>query len=343
MLTGRSRYVGTYQKSLLMNEVGLLAQQVRRNLLQNEKHGKEISSRLSESDIARFLRARKGNVNETLKMLHNWYIFRTSPIVPGGNLTPDNCLDNADPYEDIYRELLPHSNCGHDLKGRPCYFEKTGIISCRFREVINREGMSSNRLIERHVQQQEMMVRRIDYANKIRDKSSNPEEISKQVVVFDLKNLSFALDFEAIEVFRRTIQIDQDYYPERLQYFFMLNTPIFFSAIWTLIKPFVDDVTVNKFKILGSDFQQTLFEYVDPSVIPKELGGTNEKFQWVFPGNLPECNDLGIQSGERQIIQGEMKLTDNAENAHYIQAEDSILNDAKRNRKRFGRIFNFSC
>ena len=297
--------------------------EIRRNLLQDDEVGEKISSRLSDADVRRFLLARKENVTETMKMLYAWYAFRTSPIVPNGTLTPDNCLDVADPFEDVYRDLLPHSNCGYDKKGRPCYFEKTGVISCRFRDVMNREGMCPDRLVERHVQQQEMMIRRIDYANRNRDVASFPEEISKQVVVFDLKNLSFALDFEAIDVFKRTIQIDQDYYPERLQHFFMLNTPIFFSAIWAIIKPFLDEVTVNKFKILGSDYEQTLFQFIDPSNVPEELGGSDEDFQWVFPGNLPECEKLGIPLGERQIVEGRVFLTDMAKNAHLFQADKS--------------------
>ena len=297
--------------------------EVRQNLLQEE------SDRVSDADIRRFLKARKNDVIQATEMIKAWYVFRKSPIVHNGHLTPDNCLDSADPYEDIYRELLPHSNCGYDVKGRPCYFEKTGLISCRFRDVINKEGMSSDRLVERHVQQQEMMMRRIEHAS-----AESSEGISKQVVVFDLKNLSFALDFEAIDVFKRTIQIDQDFYPERLQYFFMLNSPIFFSAIWAIIKPFVDPVTVDKFKILGSDFEETLFEFIDPSVVPKELGGSNESFQWEFPGNLPKCEELGIPVGERQCVQGKITLTDTAKTAHHFQSvsvsvEPADINSSK--------------
>ena len=61
--------------------------------------------------------------------------------------------------------------------------------------------------------------------------------------------------------YRRTIEIDQLYYPERLQYFFMVNAPWFFTAIFAIIKPWLDKVTADKFKILGSDYLPTLEKY----------------------------------------------------------------------------------
>jgi hypothetical protein len=103
--------------------------------------------------------------------------------------------------------------------------------------------------------------------------------------VFDLKGLSFSLNTTAIGIFQRTIEIDQSYYPETLQYFFFLNTPFFFQAIWAVIKPFIDKNTVEKFKILGSDYLPTLEEYIDRSNIPADFGGDMTDFSWTWPEN----------------------------------------------------------
>jgi hypothetical protein len=57
----------------------------------------------------------------------------------------------------------------------------------------------------------------------------------------------------------------------------------FFTAIWALIKPWIDPVTSDKIQILGSDFLPTLREHIEDSQIPPELGGSAEGFYWTAP------------------------------------------------------------
>jgi hypothetical protein len=75
--------------------------------------------------------------------------------------------------------------------------------------------------------------------------------IEKQVIVFDLKDLTYSLETRALSVFRKIITIDQDYYPERLKYFFVINAPWYFSVIWNVVYPWIDPVTRDKMKIIG--------------------------------------------------------------------------------------------
>ena len=41
-----------------------------------------------------------------------------------------------------------------------------------------------------------------------------------------IKIIKLCKQIQAINTFKRTIEIDQKYYPERLQHFFMINTPL---------------------------------------------------------------------------------------------------------------------
>lgn len=41
----------------------------------------------------------------------------------------------------------------------------------------------------------------------------------------NLKGLSYRLDTEALRAFRINLQIDTDFYPERLKYLYMINAP----------------------------------------------------------------------------------------------------------------------
>ena len=65
-------------------------------------------------------------------------------------------------------------------------------------------------------------------------------------------------------------------YPESLGIFLILNAPWYFRTVWGVIKTFVDPRTIKKFKILGSDFQQVLHQYVDMDNLPIEYGGTGK-------------------------------------------------------------------
>lgn len=127
--------------------------------------------------------------------------------------------------------------------------------------------LTVDQLVARHIRQQELMMHRLRY---ISHKLQRP--IEKQVIVFNLKHLSYSLDPNALSAFRRTLQIDQDYYPERLHHFVMINAPWFFTAMWSMIKPWIDPVTAEKFKILGSDYLPALREIIDNESIPAELG-----------------------------------------------------------------------
>jgi hypothetical protein len=50
-------------------------------------------------------------------------------------------------------------------------------------------------------------------------------DITQQVVIFDLKDLTYSLDSRTLTVFSRCSSLDNNYYPERLHRCFMINAP----------------------------------------------------------------------------------------------------------------------
>jgi hypothetical protein len=54
---------------------------------------------------------------------------------------------------------------------------------------------------------------------------------------------------------------------------FIVNTPAMFASVWGVVKMFMDQGTVDKLQLLGSNYMPTLLNYVDIDVIPKFLGG----------------------------------------------------------------------
>jgi hypothetical protein len=132
------------------------------------------------------------------------------------------------------------------------------------------------------------MMRRLNHASI---KYNKP--IDKQVLVFDMSQLSYSVNITALQAFRQTLYIDQNYYPERLHIFFIINTPWFFSPLWSLIKPFIDPVTADKIHLLGNqdEYLPILRQYIDDSNIPPEFGGNMENFVWYWP--FPEEHGCG--------------------------------------------------
>lgn len=47
-------------------------------------------------------------------------------------------------------------------------------------------------------------------------------------------------------LFKATINIDQNYHPERLHKFFFINSPWLFQGLWAVVSPWLDPVTRSK-------------------------------------------------------------------------------------------------
>ncbi len=155
----------------------------------------------------------------------------------------------------------------------------------------------------RHVRQQEMMVDRLKKAS---EKYGRP--ITKQTVVLDLKDLPFAPDRMGFKVIHRSIVIDEACYPERLETLFVINAPIYFTAIWAVVKPWVDAVTVKKIQIYGSNFQDVLKAQIADDQLPVEYGGTKTDFPWSSPEN-----NVGYNPEETQLTTSSTSSSEKAE------------------------------
>lgn len=72
---------------------------------------------------------------------------------------------------------------------------------------------------------------------------------------------------------RSSFQISQDYYPETMGRLLVINAPTSFTAIWSVVKPWLAKETVAKIDILGNDYKKVLLEVVDEQNLPVMFGG----------------------------------------------------------------------
>jgi hypothetical protein len=66
-----------------------------------------------------------------------------------------------------------------------------------------------------------------------------------------------------------------DHYPERAQNVLIVNAPAVFAAVWSIVKPLINEATRAKVRLAKSSEVPALFaEFAEPDQIPREYGGT---------------------------------------------------------------------
>lgn len=92
--------------------------------------------------------------------------------------------------------------------------------------------------------------------------------------ILDLKNVSIRQFYLVKDYVSQASNIGQNYYPETMGKFYIINAPFMFSTVWSFIKPWLDEVTVAKINILGSDYKGKLLQQIPAENLPVAFGGT---------------------------------------------------------------------
>jgi hypothetical protein len=98
--------------------------------------------------------------------------------------------------------------------------------------------------------------------------------VETSCTILDLYNVSLSNFYRVRDFVMQAASIGQDRYPECMGKFYIINAPWAFSAVWSVIKPWLDEVTVAKIEILGSSYKDKLLEQILSENLPKELGGS---------------------------------------------------------------------
>lgn len=65
------------------------------------------------------------------------------------------------------------------------------------------------------------------------------------------------------DLIKKGTKIMQDNYPENLGKMMICNSPWAFTAVWAIVKNFVDERTREKINIIGGGYKEKLLELVD--------------------------------------------------------------------------------
>lgn len=133
--------------------------------------------------------------------------------------------------------------------------------------------------------------------------------------IMDLKGVGITKVSSVYGYVKSASAISQDHYPERLGKFYLINAPWGFGGVWSVVKGFLDPVTVGKIHILSSGYKDDLLAQVPKENLPKQFGGTCscpggcefsdegpwQDKQWAKPAKWEKGNNQGAAQASTQV------------------------------------------
>ncbi|XP_023369589.1 SEC14-like protein 5 [Otolemur garnettii] len=213
-----------------------------------------------DEHILRFLRARDFHLDKARDMLCQSLSWRKQQQV-------DLLLQTWQPPA-LLEEFYTGGWHYQDIDGRPLYIlrlgqmDTKGLMKAVGEEALLRHVLSVN----------EEGQKRCEGNTKLFGRP-----ISSWTCLLDLEGLNMRhLWRPGVKALLRMIEVVQDNYPETLGRLLIVRAPRVFPVLWTLISPFINENTRQKFLIYsGSNYQGPggLVDYLDKEVIPDFLGG----------------------------------------------------------------------
>jgi CRAL/TRIO domain len=150
--------------------------------------------------------------------------------------------------------------------GRPIYVERLGKLDIKALYAVTTQERLTQHLVFEY---EKFLTERAPACSAA---CGHPVETS--CTILDLQNVSMSNFYYVKNFVMEAASIGQNRYPECMGKFYIINAPWAFSAVWAVIKPWLDEVTVSKIDILGSSYKDKLLAQIPAENLPKEFGGT---------------------------------------------------------------------
>ena len=210
--------------------------------------------------LLRFLRARKFDLVKTMEMFKKFLNWRIEKKVDEISATfeIDNLLD--------IKRLYPHGYHRTDKIGRPVYIELYDKTDVKGLFKVTTE----EKMINYYIKQYERQIKYIFPACS----AVVQKPVEQSCTILDANGIGITSLVGPIKGFLKLASdIGQDYYPEMLGKMTIVNVGMFFRAIWTLVKGFIDPKTQSKISLLKSNYKDELLKLVDEDKLPSFFGG----------------------------------------------------------------------
>jgi len=211
----------------------------------------------------RFLKARKFKLEDALTMIRADVKWRKEFGVDTINETfPKN------KHFETLKNYWPGKFHGKDKRGLPIWCERIALVDVKGLMKVPRED-----LILFHVWLMEGAESFLQETSKKLGREVRSTVLIQDLTGLGLKHLN---NYTAITTIQELIKIDEAHYPESLYRMYVVNTPAVFTAIYKILKPFLDPVTLSKIQVCKSskDFLNLVVKDVDLDQVPNHLGGS---------------------------------------------------------------------
>ncbi|KAI5298169.1 cytosolic factor, phosphatidylinositol/phosphatidylcholine transfer protein, partial [Ascosphaera atra] len=274
--------------------------------LRSQLEAEGYKERLDTLTMLRFLRARKFNVEASKQMFikcEQWRKeFNTDELVR-------TFVYVEKPLVFQYYPQYYHKT---DIDGRPVYIEQLGKIDLNaMYKITTQDRMIKNLVCEYEKVSDPRLPACSRKAGKLQETCCT---------IMDLKGVSLWKASSAYSYIKLASSISQNYYPERLGKLYVINAPMGFSSVWSMIKGWLDPVTVEKIHILGSGYKTQLLQQVPAENLPVEFGGTCK-----CPGGC-QLSDVGPWKDPEYARPAKWELGENKEEGEKKNEDGVIVN-----------------
>ena len=238
--------------------------------------------------LLRFLRARKFDLVKTMEMFKKFLQWRIDMKVD--ELRENYEMENLIEIKKVY----PHGYHRTDKLGRPVYIELYDKTKVEELFKITTE----EKMVKYYIKQYERQVKYIFPACS----AVVQKPVEQSCTILDANGIGIFSLVGPIKGFVKIASdIGQDYYPEMLGKMTIVNVGLFFRAIWTMVKGFIDPKTQAKISLLKSSYKEELLKLIDEDKLPSFFGGkcTCDNFVYGCLGS-----DIGPWNPEGGITQG---------------------------------------
>jgi hypothetical protein len=224
---------------------------------------KVTDARFDDWYLLRFCRARKFELKKVIEMFTTFINWRKEKDIDGGITKDFTAIAN------MKKKEWEHGYYGVSRDGFPVYIERYANTDIDF--IL--KNFNEDQLRAYFSNSFETMLHCI-WPECSR---AAGRRIDRNITILDVKGFGVMrmTKSDTRAFLNMATKVAQDFYPECQGKMFIVNTGWSFSALWAIVKIWLDEKTKKKISVLGSSYMKEITKYVDPSQIPESLGGSN--------------------------------------------------------------------
>lgn len=189
----------------------------------------------------------------------------------------DSVLDTYQDHFEKIIELYPHLIHGFAKDGSVVVYERLG--SAKPASLFS-EGITPDHMTRHFLARNELIFKR--FVPDVEIPGTNKKSFGQLMTVLDVKGIRVAdISTDVIKFIKQSSEITDSHYPGRVARLVICNAPIWFYSVWSMVANVLPADVVKKISIISGT--KKLTEFIDPSQLSEEYGGTGVPF-----GSTPE-------------------------------------------------------